>query len=108
MRQETLKIATAFKNGKPARGALTETDGKRVWLFGNLIAERMPDGVLMLTLAGWNSATTRDRLNGIADVMGIKVRFFQKSHAAMMRAMVGGEWVETHIDPSERMTFAQA
>lgn len=108
MRKETAKIAAAFKAGKPAKAARTETDGKRVWLHGNLIAERRDDGFIMLTLSGWNSPTTRDRLNGISQMLGLQVRFSQRKHCAMMREMVDGEWREGQIDPCDMFGFKSA
>ena len=107
MRKETAKIAAAFKAGKPAKAARTHTDGQSVWLHGNLIAQRRDDGFVMMTLAGWNSPTTRERLNGIAQVLGLSVRFYQKNHTAMMRELVKGEWIDGPIDPCDMVGIAQ-
>jgi hypothetical protein len=38
-----------------------------MWLFGNKIAEIRRDG-LWITNAGWNSTTTKERLNGLSGV----------------------------------------
>jgi len=105
MRKETAKIAAAFKAGKPAKGARTHTDGQSVWLHGNMIAQRRDDGFVMLTLAGWNSPTTRERLNGIAQTLGLQVRFCQRNHCAVMRELVAGEWREGQIDPRDMLGF---
>lgn len=64
MRTITRKIATAFNAHKPLKIANTETDGQAVWLHGNKIVERRTDGVYA-TLAGWNTPTTKERVNGI-------------------------------------------
>lgn len=70
MRKVTQTIATAFLAGKSASLNNTKTDGHHIWLHGNLIAAKNPDGSVSVTLAGWNSATTRDRLNGLIRAMG--------------------------------------
>ena len=41
--------------------------GVRMYLFGNLIANRVGNR-LQITTAGWNTATTRERLNGLPNV----------------------------------------
>jgi len=70
MRQETMKIAKAFKQGEKAAAARTSTDGQTVWLHGNRIAYRDENNNLCITLAGWPTVTTRERINGILDVFG--------------------------------------
>lgn len=45
----------------------TSTDGQRLSLHGNVIAEWRDDG-LWVTNAGWPSVTTRERLNGLRGV----------------------------------------
>ena len=80
MRQESEKIARAFAAHLPARAARTETDGTHVFLHNNMIAWWNPDGSLSLTMAGWGSATTRERLNAICEVLGYGRPFHQKDH----------------------------
>lgn len=70
MRKETYKIAKAFLEGRPAKASRTSTDGQTVWLHGNRIAYRDEDGHLCITMAGWPTVTTRERLNGILSVFG--------------------------------------
>lgn len=41
--------------------------GVRMYLFGNLIANRVGNR-LQITTAGWNTVTTRERLNGLPNV----------------------------------------
>lgn len=79
MRKVTEQIAVAFLNGESKTVSNTSTDGKSVWLHGNLIAER-GDGELSLTLAGWGTPTTRERLNGILHTFGYNSGFHQKNH----------------------------
>lgn len=64
MRKVTEKIASAFRNGEKLTVSNTTTDGTAVWLHGNKIIERRPDGIYF-TLAGWNTNVTRERINGI-------------------------------------------
>lgn len=64
MRKVTEKIADAFYAKRKLRVSNTYTDGQAVWLYGNKIVERRRDGI-WVSLAGWNTLTTRERLNGI-------------------------------------------
>lgn len=67
MRKVTKKIANAFHNEEKLKISNTYTDGQAVWLHGNKIIERRQDGI-WFTLAGWDTLTTRERLNGILPV----------------------------------------
>lgn len=94
MRKVTEQIATAFLNGQNKTVGNTTTDGQRVWLHGNLIAEKIEPGActpydIRLTLAGWNTPTTRERLNGIMQVFGINGGYYQRNFDAYLA------WEET-------------
>jgi hypothetical protein len=80
MRQESLKIARAFCAGVAASAARTRTDGRAVYLHDNLIAMRETDGSVWVTLAGWGTVTTRERVNTLCRVLGSGVRFYQRDH----------------------------
>ena len=67
MRKVTEKIKEAFKLRKSLKIGNTETDGETVWLFGNPIVKRDQSGLVLWSLAGWNTVTTRERVNGIVD-----------------------------------------
>lgn len=77
MRKESEKIALAFHDRERAKAKRTETDGKTVYLHGNRIAWRNDDGSISLTLAGWPTVTTRERLNAICEVFGYGRPFHQ-------------------------------
>lgn len=78
MRTITKKIAIAFKAGQGKAIGNTSTDGSAVFLHGNKIMERR-EGKILCSLSGWNTATTRERLNGILSTLDIKGRFAQKN-----------------------------
>jgi len=65
MRKVTEQIKQAFEQGTSRKVGNTETDGQTVWLHGNAIVKRDPSGLILATLAGWNTPTTRERVNGI-------------------------------------------
>jgi hypothetical protein len=67
MRQITKKIVSAFLDGKSASLGNTYTDGKSLFLHRNKIAYK-EDGKLFISTCGWNTMTTKDRLNGIPGV----------------------------------------
>ena len=75
MRKVTQLIKDAFEQGTSKKVGNTETDGQTVWLHGNAIVKRDPDGLVRWSLAGWNTTTTRERVNGIANAGVHQVAF---------------------------------
>jgi hypothetical protein len=72
MRKVSVEAAVAFFNSKERKFSNTEVrvywDGTvKLYLFDNLIAERYMDK-LIITNAGWNTVTTKDRLNALLEV----------------------------------------
>lgn len=89
MRKVTQQVCGAFRSGDKLKVSNTETDGRAIYLFGNKIAEKREDG-LYITLAGWNSNTTRERLNGLA---GVSINTKQ-GQAFLNGKEWGGEWIK--------------
>lgn len=79
MRKITQQIANSFLLGKALKINNTETDGKAVYLHNNKIAEITEEG-LKVSLAGWNTVTTRERLNGILYEFGLNTNIRQKDY----------------------------
>ena len=98
MRKETQKIMSAFLKGEKASAQRTNTDGRSVWLHGNLIAERGTTKT-WFTLADWPTVTTRDRINGLLELSGSDCRVFQKNgtqfltNGETVRELGEDEWV---------------
>jgi hypothetical protein len=67
MRKITKSIINAFLQGDKLSIDNTTTDGKALFLFGNKIAEKRADG-MYITNAGWNTNTTKERLNALPSV----------------------------------------
>lgn len=67
IRKITREAQAALLAGKYYKKANTAVLGDALYLHGNEIA-RISDGVLSITLAGWPSVTTRERLNGLPGV----------------------------------------
>ena len=67
MRKITREIVDAFQNSRSLTIGNSRTNGESLWLFGNKIAEIRRDG-LWISNGGWNSATTKERLNGLSGV----------------------------------------
>lgn len=80
MRKVTQDTVNAFLAGRSRSIGNTCTDGQSLRLHGNLIAEKRPDGTIVATLAGWPTVTTRDRLNGLCESLGLGRPFCQKRH----------------------------
>lgn len=67
MRQVTRDIVSSFMARVPSTKGNSHTDGTTLFLHGNAIARHTAEG-LEVTMAGWESNTTRERLNGIPGV----------------------------------------
>ena len=67
-RQITYEAVSAFESGRPyCKSNTTVTSDGKMYLFGNKIAEYV-DGVLQVSMCGYNTVTTRERLNGLTGV----------------------------------------
>ncbi|MBQ45637.1 MAG: hypothetical protein CMK37_08280 [Porticoccaceae bacterium] len=75
MRKVTQQIKEAFEQRKAKTIGNTRTDGESVWLHGNEIVRRDVSGLVFATLAGWNTPTTRERVNGITGLGFHQVNF---------------------------------
>ena len=72
MRKITHDAITAFRNGFKIKRGNTEVrildNSRQLRLHGNVIAEYVADGGLWISSAGWESNTTKERLNGLPNV----------------------------------------
>ena len=84
MRKVEQQTIPAFLAGTSAKSGNTETDGKTLWLHGNAIAEwrEVNNGEqgLFVTLAGWDTPTTRSRLNALGCEAGMGYITYQHKH----------------------------
>ena len=94
MRQVTRDASRAFINGTPFKRGNTQVvvrDNGNVALLlhGNLIAVReqgRPLGETVLSLCGWNTPTTRERLNGLLELLGHPyLSFVQRNSGAYIQ-----------------------
>ena len=90
MRKITNQIRIAFRNHEKKTVGNTRTDGQTVWLHNNAIVRRLPCGTVQASLAGWNTPTTRERVNGITGA-----GFHQVKHCAMLNGspVDSNEWI---------------
>lgn len=68
MRKITKEIVAAFMNREEKTIGNSQTIGEVLYLHDNAIACHEPDGTISITTAGWNTPTTRERLNGLPGV----------------------------------------
>jgi hypothetical protein len=65
-------VVKSFLEGRKRKISNTDTDGENLYLFGNRIAWKQKINedsyALWVSTCGWNSVTTRDRLNMLPDV----------------------------------------
>lgn len=70
MRKISREVISAFLAGKPKRNGNTTTDGKVLLLYGNKIADKdMADSIIYIYDGGVRSATTKERLNALLQLM---------------------------------------
>lgn len=85
MRKVTATILKAFNNRQKKTIGNTSCDGDNVYLHGNKIVTRNPvSRIVYIRTAGWNTVTTRERLNGFTNK-----RVYQKNHTLFID---GNEW----------------
>jgi hypothetical protein len=89
MRKITREIVAAFMNREERRISNSYTDGTTLYLHGNAIARHRCDGDIEVTTAGWNTVTTRERLNGIP---GVNV-FVRGGQLYLNHYKWNGDWV---------------
>lgn len=87
MRKITKEFAIALKNNVRKADGNTTCTGTSVFLHGNEIA-RVMNGRLEISLAGWPTVTTRERLNGILAEFGCWQRVSQ---------IKGNQWLGERI-----------
>tara|TARA_S200002703_G_scaffold28425_1_gene24179 strand:+ start:272 stop:748 length:477 start_codon:yes stop_codon:yes gene_type:complete len=100
MRKITKDAAEAFRDGKEFfksnTSVILETsdNGTQVGmrLHGNLIATSVPWKLgLTVSLCGWSTPTTRERLNGLFDVLGVPAQFYQEKFQQKL-SWYGAAW----------------
>ena len=78
-RQMQAAIATRTDWKKSNTSVSVDSEGfTSVRLHGNRIAEIAPDGDIILSSCGWDTPTTKSRLNAIVDVFLTGCQIFQK------------------------------
>jgi len=83
MRNVSKKFAEAFVKRYDRKFSNCHTDGENGFLFGNKISifTNMQGNVnITLTMAGYGTVTTRDRLNAILTEINSSWRFHQRKH----------------------------
>lgn len=91
MRKISNTVCGRFVRMQKACQGNTMSDGKSLFLHGNRIAW-WEDGALHLTLAGWNTNTTRERLNAVLTMIGDNRLFCKWNGAAFFGgARIGDE-----------------
>lgn len=97
MRKVTQQIKQAFERRESKTIGNTKTDGNTVWLHGNAIVKRGFDGLVIASLAGWNTPTTRERVNGITGL-----GFHQKNFEPMLNGHIinPSDWFAVERGPA--------
>lgn len=93
-RKITQQIIESFEQGISKTIRNTSTDGNGIFLHGNKIAEwesmyKDDNKNINITLSGWNTVTTRERLNGL---QGVHVTT-KKGQAYLNGIEWNGDWI---------------
>ena len=83
MRKVTEQITEAFLNGRKLTVGNSMTDGNSIFLHGNKIAWR-DEGELYISMCGWGTPTTRERLNGLLRTINADVRIRQRNYEQLL------------------------
>lgn len=83
MRKVTEYVCGAFGDRRPAAKGNTSTDGERLLLHGNRIAEWRGHSV-WVSCAGYPTKTTIDRLNGVCAIADCSYRVSREGGAPML------------------------
>jgi hypothetical protein len=109
MNQTTNKIVKAFLVGRPIKVGNSQSTGRAMYLFGNKIAEWREDG-LWITNCGWQTVTTKERLNGIGMYLNFWIAQRKGSWYITGNELGGetywsGDWVKVHNDLPDSIDF---
>ena len=74
MRKITRMACQAFENGRDFQLSNTIVKNDKMYLWGNRIAFKQ-DGKLYVSMCGYNTNTTRERLNGLSGVWATSKNF---------------------------------
>jgi len=89
MRKVTEFIVGKFLLQEPATKGNSHCDGNALFLHGNKIAE-WRDHRIWITDAGWDSTTTKERLNGIP---GVRV-YHHRKELYLNDKPWDGDWIQ--------------
>lgn len=93
MRKVTKKIVNAFVARKPASDSNSFTDGNALYLHNNKIAE-WRDGDVWITTAGWDTTTTKERLNSLCLTLLDRRPIYTSKHQLMLADdSWDGDWI---------------
>ena len=89
MRKITEQVINAFENGRNCNEGNSSTHDGSLFLHGHEIAKRDDQGKLMITNAGWQTPTTKERLNGLS---GVSIH--QKDYEWFLNGKAwNGDWI---------------
>tara|TARA_R110000764_G_scaffold212847_1_gene299214 strand:+ start:230 stop:547 length:318 start_codon:yes stop_codon:yes gene_type:complete len=81
MRKVTRETVKAFLNGKTKSMGNTVSTGNALLLHGHEIATRHDDGKISISMCGWGTVTTRERLNGLLRMVGASFSISQRNYS---------------------------
>lgn len=92
MRKIEEKVIGAFVRGEKCEIGNTLSTGDCLYLYGHQIAQCDENGDYFFTLAGWNTLTTRSRLNAMLYLIGSSRHITNKNYEPYF----GGELISPY------------
>lgn len=97
MRKITTQIASAFFVKQTMKNGNTQTHSDTVFLHNNPIFRRVTNKQgkesYVFSLAGWNTVTTRERINGVGGFVNSKYRVMQRKHQPVVFNILTREYI---------------
>ena len=106
MRKVTKDVSAAFIAGVKKSNGTTRTDGQSLFLHGNEIARKV-NGRLEISLAGWVTATTCERVNGVLSAAQSVFRIGRKNFAPVCTNTQTGQTLPFPSDAFQAVTDAK-
>jgi len=82
----------------------TSSDTKGMWLFASIIAENLGKEGYRISMKGYPSHTTKERLNGICSFFGIEERFRQRKGQQFFGKTPINRYDVVHFDAQGQIT----
>lgn len=79
MRKVTKAMALKLNRNENGKMGNTQVKDSAMYLHGNRIVDLQGNRILILSSCGWQTSTTKERLNGVLEVFHLPYKIYQKN-----------------------------